>query len=107
MEISRKEVEKIAHMARLKLDEQELDGYMADMKNIMNLAAQLNEVDTSSILPMAHPLEQAQVLRADLVDFVADKVERDYFQKIAPQVKDGYYLVPQVIEGRDSPEDEL
>ena len=95
MEISRKEVEKIAEMARLELSERELIEYMADMKNILNLAAQLNEVDTSAITPMAHPLEQAQILRPDLVTEI---VNRNYLQSIAPEVSDGYYLVPKVIE---------
>lgn len=95
MEISRKEVEKIAEMARLELSEHELIEYMADMKNILNLAAQLNEVNTSAIAPMAHPLEQTQVLRPDLVTEIVD---RDYLQSIAPETGEGYYLVPKVIE---------
>jgi len=95
MEISRKEVENIAEMARLELSENELIEYMVDMKNILTLAAQLNEVDTSAIKPMAHPLEQAQVLRPDLVTEIVD---RDYLQSIAPETSEGYYLVPKVIE---------
>lgn len=95
MEISRKEVENIAEMARLDLSEHELTEYMADMKNILNLAAQLNEVDTRAITPMAHPLEQSQLLRPDSVTEIVD---RDYLQSIAPETSDGYYLVPKVIE---------
>lgn len=95
MEISRNEVEIIAEMARLELSDQELTEYITDMKNILNLAAQLNEVDTSAIKPMAHPLEQTQVLRPDLVTEIVD---RDYLQSIAPATSEGYYLVPKVIE---------
>lgn len=95
MEISRQEVEKIAEMAGLELCENELIEYMADMQNILNLAAQLNEVDTSAVNPLAHPLEQSQILRPDLVTEIVD---RDYLQSIAPETAEGYYLVPKVIE---------
>ena len=95
MEISHDEVKKIAQMARLALSEQELNEYKADMENILNLAAQLKDVDTSNLAPMAHPLEQAQSLRSDVV---TETVDRPYFQSIAPLVKEGYYLVPKVIE---------
>ena len=46
-------------------------------------------------MPMAHPLNQAQRLRPDVVTEVD---ERDTFQENAPAVSDGFYLVPKVIE---------
>jgi aspartyl-tRNA(Asn)/glutamyl-tRNA(Gln) amidotransferase subunit C len=98
MELSREEVKKIADMARLKLSDNELDKYLIDMKNILNLAAQLNEVDTSTLQPMAHPLEETQMLRPDLAN---ETIDCGYFQSIAPEVKNGYYIVPKVIGGTE------
>ena len=98
MEISREEIKKIADMAHLELSDNELDKYLIDMKNILNLAAQLSEVDTTNIIPMAHPLEELQALRPDLV---TETPNRDYFQSIAPEIKNGYYIVPKVIGGSE------
>jgi aspartyl-tRNA(Asn)/glutamyl-tRNA(Gln) amidotransferase subunit C len=104
MEISREEVKKIADMAHLKLSDSELDNYLIDMKNILNLAAQLSEVDTCNITPMAHPLEDKDLLEAIQTlrpDLVRETPDRDYFQSIAPQTENGYYLVPKVIGGTE------
>ena len=53
------------------------------------------DVDTAGIVPMAHPLDQVQRLRADVV---TETNQREQFQAIAPQVEAGLYLVPKVIE---------
>jgi aspartyl-tRNA(Asn)/glutamyl-tRNA(Gln) amidotransferase subunit C len=46
-------------------------------------------------MPMAHPLDQVQRLRPDVV---TERDQREQFQAIAPQVEAGLYLVPKVIE---------
>ena len=56
---------------------------------------QLQAAPTDDVLPMAHPLNMAQRLRAD---DVTEADERDFFQENAPATEDGYYLVPKVIE---------
>jgi aspartyl-tRNA(Asn)/glutamyl-tRNA(Gln) amidotransferase subunit C len=95
MSLSRTDVEKIAHLARLAIGESDIDDYATGLSNILALVDQMNAVDTSGIQPLAHPLDAVQRLRADVV---SETNQREHFQKIAPQVENGLYLVPQVIE---------
>lgn len=88
-------VERVAHLARLKIDAESVAGYAAEMTGVLELAAQMDEVDTSGIEPMAHPTNAVQRLREDKV---TETNRREAFQKVAPAVENGYYLVPPVIE---------
>jgi len=95
MAVDNKEVEQVAHLARLQIAAESVPGYAAEMNGILELAAKMDEVDTSAVEPMAHPTHAVQRLRDDVVD---ESDRRDAFQKIAPSVENGYYLVPPVIE---------
>ena len=95
MSLERADVEKIAHLARLGVSENELDSVASDLSNILDLVEQMSAVDTKGIEPMAHPLHMAQRLREDAV---TESNQRDHFQSVAPQTEDGLYLVPKVIE---------
>ncbi len=95
MSLERSDVEKIAHLARLAIDEEQIPAYARELSKILELVEQMNAVDTSGVVPMAHPLEVAQRLRPD---DVTEPDERERFQSIAPAVEDGLYLVPKVIE---------
>jgi aspartyl-tRNA(Asn)/glutamyl-tRNA(Gln) amidotransferase subunit C len=95
MSLSAIEVKKIAHLARLGIDEQDISAYAADLSNILSLMEQMGALDTADVQPMAHPLDQVQRLRADVV---SEHNQREHFQTIAPQVEAGLYLVPKVIE---------
>lgn len=95
MSLSRSDVEKIAHLARLAIDEADVDGYAGELSKILELVEQMRAVDTSDVVPMAHPLDAIQRLRADEVT-EADR--REHFQAVAPAVENGLYLVPKVIE---------
>jgi aspartyl-tRNA(Asn)/glutamyl-tRNA(Gln) amidotransferase subunit C len=55
----------------------------------------MNQVDSSGVKPLANPLDASQRLRADKV---TESNQRDHFQQNAPDVADGYYRVPRVIE---------
>lgn len=96
MNLTRKDVENIAHLARLQLTEEQLPAYADGLSRIMNFVEQLSGADTAQVQPMAHPLSgQTQRLRADEV---TEKDARARFQSNAPQVEAGLYLVPKVIE---------
>lgn len=95
MAVDNDTVERVAHLARLKIDAESVTGYAAEMSGVLELAEQMDEVDTSGIEPMAHPMNAVQRLREDKV---TETDRRAAFQKIAPSVEDGYYLVPPVIE---------
>lgn len=95
MSLVRKDVERIAHLARLSLDGQELDAYAESLSRILGLIEQMNAVDTQGVPPMAHPQEGGARLRDDQV---TETNQRDRFQGIAPATDAGLYLVPKVIE---------
>lgn len=95
MELTRDEILKTAHLARLAISEADVTKYVTELSKTMTLIANLEQVDTSHVDVMAHPLNQVQRLRADVVTEVD---QRDYLQKLAPKVEAGLYLVPQVIE---------
>ncbi len=95
MSVDKSDIEKIAHLARLQIDEADVDGYTTNLANILDLVAQMNSVDTGQVTPMAHPMDAVQRLREDVV---TETNQREHFQAIAPQVEDGLYLVPRVIE---------
>jgi aspartyl-tRNA(Asn)/glutamyl-tRNA(Gln) amidotransferase subunit C len=69
--------------------------YADSLSRILGLIEQMNAVDTAGVEPMAHPNEAGLRLRADTV---TEADQRDKFQKIAPAVEAGLYLVPKVIE---------
>ncbi|MGD9108153.1 MAG: Asp-tRNA(Asn)/Glu-tRNA(Gln) amidotransferase subunit GatC [Gammaproteobacteria bacterium] len=94
MTLSRTQIAEVAHMARLRLTEDELDKY-TDINKILDLAEQISEINTTNITPMAHPLNLYQRLREDTV---TEPNLRDMLQTIATCVELGLYLVPQVIE---------
>ena len=85
----------IAHLARLEIDPAEVDEYVAKLGSILDLVAQLDSVDTSSVLPMAHPLNMVQRLRPDEV---TESDHREQYQQNAADVSHGLYRVPRVIE---------
>lgn len=95
MSLNQTDVEKIAHLARLALSEEDVPRYAENISNILELVEQMNQIDTAHITPMAHPLEASARLREDVV---TETNQRETFQKIAPQVEAGLYLVPKVIE---------
>lgn len=95
MSLTAEEVKKIAHLARLGIEEQDVPHYAEDLSGMLELMAAMGEVDTGNVLPMAHPLDLQQRLRSDAV---TERNEREKFQAIAPQVEAGLYLVPKVIE---------
>jgi len=95
MSLDKTDIEKIAHLARLSIDENDIPDYTRDLSNIFDLVEQLSSADTSDITPMAHPFDAHQRLRDDVVK---ETNQRELFQSIAPKTDAGVYLVPQVIE---------
>ena len=95
MSLIRAEVEKIAWLARLSLDDSDIPDYTRQLSRILDLVDQLDTVDTTDIEPLAHPLELTARLREDRI---TEQNQRERFQRIAPRVEAGLYLVPKVIE---------
>jgi aspartyl-tRNA(Asn)/glutamyl-tRNA(Gln) amidotransferase subunit C len=95
MSLSTQDVEKVARLARLAASPAEIETARTQLSNIFGLIAEMQAVDTSGIAPMSHSQDLAQRLREDKV---TETNQREAFQAIAPQVEQGLYLVPKVIE---------
>ena len=95
MALDKSEVEKIAHLARLHVDENEAEEVTKRISDILGLIDKMQAVDTTNIEPLSHPLDAVQRLRADEV---TETDRRDELQTIAPATEAGLYLVPKVIE---------
>jgi len=95
MSLTIDDVKKVARLARLAVSEQEAQTAYTQLSRIFGLIEEMQAVDTSGIEPMSHAQDVTQRLREDKV---TEDNQRELFQAIAPQIEDGLYLVPQVIE---------
>lgn len=94
MKLSINDVEKIANLAQLALDADDLTQYQHDLGNILTFIEQLQDVDTTGVTAMAHPLHATQRLRDDSVTEIDN---RETLLALAPQTEAGLYLVPKVL----------
>jgi len=104
MSLNTNDIKKMAHLARLEINEQEAASTLVKLSGILGLIAQMQAVDTTGIVPMSHSQDLTQRLREDVI---TKTNEREAFQAIAPKlgngsedlaVSNGLYLVPKVIE---------
>jgi aspartyl-tRNA(Asn)/glutamyl-tRNA(Gln) amidotransferase subunit C len=93
--LSRDQVLRIARLARIEVAEAEAEALGRELNGILELVGRMAAVDTAGVDPMSHPESVGQRLREDRV---TEHDERAAFQSVAPQVEDGLYLVPKVIE---------
>ena len=95
MTLSFDDVRRIADLAYIETNEEEAHVVLAQLSDIFSLIEQMQAVDTSGVEPMTHSQDVTQRLRDDIV---TESDQREQFQVIAPQVEEGLYLVPKVIE---------
>ncbi|AMX04060.1 asparaginyl/glutamyl-tRNA amidotransferase subunit C [Microbulbifer thermotolerans] len=88
-------VEKLAELARIAISAETIDEVSNRLGDVLQLVDQLQAVHTEGVAPMAHPLDEVQVLRADEV---TEPNRREEFLALAPQSEAGLYLVPKVID---------
>ncbi len=90
-----KDIEKVAHLARLGVSGAEREAYAQDLSRILDLVSHMNAVATDGVEPMTHPDAGGLRLRADAVH---QEIDRNQLMAVAPEARDGLYLVPRVIE---------
>jgi aspartyl-tRNA(Asn)/glutamyl-tRNA(Gln) amidotransferase subunit C len=95
MSVDIQTVKKIASLARLAVDDTRAQAMVGDLNAILGLVAQLGEVDTQGVTPMASVIPNAQRLREDMV---SDGGIRDAVLANAPEAQHGFFAVPKVIE---------
>ena len=94
MAISNKEVEYIANLARLKLSKEEVENYTHQLNDILKYMEKLNELDTSDVKPLSHPIENSNVFREDEL---IPSVSREDALKNAPDSTEEFFKVPKII----------
>ena|ERR1700754_2556607 len=95
MTIDKETVEKVAHLARLELNETETQEMIKDMSKILDFMAKLNELDTSGVEPLVYMTGDVNVLREDVVK---QQITHEEALKNAPKHDEDYFLVAKVIE---------
>ena len=100
MSLTLNDIERLSKLAQLDLTEQQSADALDKLNSIFALVEQMKAVDTSGVAPLSHPIS---AWRDDLSlrlreDKVTESNRREAYQKPAPLVQDGLYLVPKVIE---------
>ena len=95
MSLDKETVAKIAHLARIRVDEDKLAPLAAELNNIIGWVEQLGEVDTDGVSPMTSVVHVTLPRRADAV---ADGGEPERVLKNAPAPVNHFYTVPKVVE---------
>jgi aspartyl-tRNA(Asn)/glutamyl-tRNA(Gln) amidotransferase subunit C len=94
MAVTKKDVEKIAELARLKFTDDELENFTPQMNEILSYMDKLNELDTENVQPLSHPVEQSNVFRED---DLKPSISAEDALKNAPSKDDRHFKVPKVI----------
>jgi aspartyl-tRNA(Asn)/glutamyl-tRNA(Gln) amidotransferase subunit C len=93
-EISRDEVAYVASLARLRLEDDELDTFTEQLCVVLHTAAALNSLDLDDVSPMAQPYPLSNVLRPDVI---VPSLNRDEVLAQAPEAQDGRFRVPPAL----------
>jgi aspartyl-tRNA(Asn)/glutamyl-tRNA(Gln) amidotransferase subunit C len=95
MSFSSDGIARLARLARIRLDEGEIDDVRDKLDAIFGLIDALQAIDTTGVVPMAHAQDANLPLRDDVV---TAEDRRALYQAQAPEVADGLYIVPRVVE---------
>ena len=95
MALDEKNIKDIAHLARLKIEENEVAESLKDFSSILSMINEMQTVNTENIAPLSNPHEQTQKLRKDVV---TESNDREKLLNLAPRATDGLFLVPRVID---------
>lgn len=91
--ITVKDVEHVAKLARLELTEEEKEKFTRQLGGVLKYVDQMNEVDTSNVEPLSHPVDFTNVMREDIVKYEQTK---EALMKNAPDEEDGFFKVPKI-----------
>ncbi|MEC2306088.1 MULTISPECIES: Asp-tRNA(Asn)/Glu-tRNA(Gln) amidotransferase subunit GatC [Heyndrickxia] len=94
-DISKEQVQHVADLARLEMNETETEKFTKQLADIIHFAESLNELDTTEVPPTTHVLEIRNVMREDTVE---KGLPRELVLKNAPDTQDGMIRVPTIVE---------
>lgn len=94
MSVSKKDVDYIAELARLKFTEEEKEGFIEDLNNVLGYIDKLSELDTENVDILVNPIYIENVYREDVVE---ESLTQEDFLKNAPDRVEDYLRVPSVL----------
>ncbi len=94
-QINDERLDKLAFLAQIDIAPGERAEITREMERLIEMVGAVSAVDTAAVEPLAHPLDQTQTLRPDVV---TESNQRSKFQALAPASENGQYLVPRVVE---------
>lgn len=95
MIIKREEIEKLATLSRIAIDEKTITDVTERLSSVLDLVDQLKTANTDSVQGISRPFQVSQRLREDKV---TESNQRDKFQAIAPATDNGLFTVPKMID---------
>jgi aspartyl-tRNA(Asn)/glutamyl-tRNA(Gln) amidotransferase subunit C len=95
MSIDRETARRVAHLARIKVADDQLDTLAGELNNILGFMEQLNEVDVDGVEPMTSVTPMRLKRREDVV---SDGGYPDKILSNAPDAREGFFAVPKVVE---------
>ncbi|WP_408596922.1 Asp-tRNA(Asn)/Glu-tRNA(Gln) amidotransferase subunit GatC [Limnohabitans sp.] len=102
MSLTDQDISRIANLARLELQPDEQQRMLSKINDFFGIVAQISAVDTTGVVPMAHPVDamahSAEITLRLRPDVASEPNQRDANQRSAPAVERGLFLVPKVIE---------
>ncbi len=95
MKITREEVEHVARLSRLALEETEIDTLTGQMDQLLDYVEKLNDLDTEGSVPTAHAVPMENAFRADEIK---PSIGLERALQNAPQSEESCFVVPKIIE---------
>ncbi|MEM9425398.1 MAG: Asp-tRNA(Asn)/Glu-tRNA(Gln) amidotransferase subunit GatC [Pseudomonadota bacterium] len=95
MSIDKETARKVAHLARIKVEDDALDALAGEFNAILGFVEQLNEVDVEGVEPMTSVTPMRLKRREDVV---TDGDQQDQVLSNAPDAREGFFAVPKVVE---------
>jgi len=95
MKITEQDLKNISLLSKIKIDEETSDSLIKDLESILTMVNKMDELDTSKINPLTHPIDNTQNLREDIEK---KDIEREKLQELSVEKDSGFYLTPKVIE---------
>ncbi len=98
MEFNEELINRVSRLARLELTDDEKREFTSQLSEILNYVEKIKELDTERVKPADHIIDMSNVFRRDTAH---ESLNRDKIEAIAPEFKDGYFVVPRIIEGNE------